>query len=71
MRWYHLILALIALVIVLWVAYNIGKVVLRVAAGLAFLGLLIFFIWHIFTKRTLPNPFSRSQHGHLLHPLRR
>jgi len=34
-----------ALLLVLWVAYKIGKLILRIALGLAFLGLLTFIAW--------------------------
>ena len=39
-----------ALVLLLWVAYRIGKVILRVVAGLLFLGLLVSGIWYLFFK---------------------
>ena len=38
------------LVLVLWVAYRIGKVILRLVAGLLFLGLMVFGIWYLFLK---------------------
>jgi hypothetical protein len=39
-----------ALVLLLWVAYRIGRVILRIVAGLVFLGLLVFGIWYLFIK---------------------
>jgi hypothetical protein len=39
-----------ALFLVLWLAYKIGKVVLRVMAGLAFLGLILLAVWHFFLR---------------------
>ena len=38
------------LVLLLWVAYRIGKAVLRVVAGLLFLGLTATLIWYLFIK---------------------
>ncbi len=38
-------LVVATLFLVLWVAYKIGKLILRIALGLAFLGLLAFFAW--------------------------
>ena len=35
-----------ALFLALLLAYKIGKVILRVAVGLAFLGLIAFAVWH-------------------------
>lgn len=64
-------LSVSALVVVLWVAYKIGKVVLRVAAGLALLALVAAAAWYL--TRSLRNPKhpTRSQHGsHFLPPLR-
>ncbi len=37
-----------ALLLVLWLAYKIGKIVLRIAAGLAFIALICALIWYIF-----------------------
>jgi len=42
--------AAVFLLLLLWVAYRIGKVVLRVVAGLVFLGLLAGSIWYLFIK---------------------
>jgi|GEM_PF-1225958 hypothetical protein len=38
------------LVLLLWLAYRIGRVILRLVAGLLFLGLLVFGIWYLFIK---------------------
>jgi hypothetical protein len=38
------------LLLLLWVAYRIGVVILRLVAGLLFLGLLVFGIWYLFVK---------------------
>jgi len=47
---FQTVLAVIGLVLLLWVAYRIGKVILRLVAGLLFLGLLVFGIWYLFIK---------------------
>ena len=56
------ILLLLTLVFAgLWVAYKIGKVILRILVGLLFVGLLAFAIHQfLFAK---PPTFPRSQHG--------
>lgn len=41
----QIILLVSALFLVLWVAYKIGKLILRIALGLAFLGLIAFIVW--------------------------
>ncbi len=38
------------LLVALWLAYKVGKIVLRVAAGLAFLALIGALIWYIFLR---------------------
>lgn len=38
-------LSALALFVVLWLAYKIGKLVLRIALGLAVLGLIAFIAW--------------------------
>jgi hypothetical protein len=43
-------LAAACLVLLLWVAYRIGVVILRLVAGLLFLGLLVFGAWYLFIK---------------------
>ena len=64
-------LAVSALVVVLWVAYKIGKVILRVAAGLAFLALIAAAVWYLTRSVRNPKHPTRSHHGsHLLPPLR-
>lgn len=40
----------LALVLLLWVAYRIGRVILRLVAGLLFLGLLVIGVWYFFIK---------------------
>ena len=47
---WQMAVAAAALVLLLWVAYRIGKVILRVVAGLFFLGLLAYGIWYLFIK---------------------
>lgn len=60
------------LVLVLWVAYKIGKVVLRILAGLAFIALAFYAIWYLFLRHRSTNPTFRSHHGsHLLFTVRR
>jgi hypothetical protein len=44
------VLALILLFLVLWVAYRIGIVILRIVAGLLFMGLAGYGIWYLFFK---------------------
>ena len=39
-----------AILLVLWLAYKIGKFVLRIAAGLAFMALICVLIWYIFGR---------------------
>lgn len=39
------ILAGILLFAVLWIAYKIGKILLRIAVGLLFLGLVAYAVW--------------------------
>lgn len=67
----HAVIAVTALVLVLWVAYKIGRVVLRVLAGLAFLAAAAFVVWYLFLKPRPPHPSTRSQHGsHFMSPVR-
>ncbi len=42
------VLLSIALFALLWVAYKIGKIILRIAAGLLFLGLVAYAVWRFF-----------------------
>lgn len=44
------VIAVILLFLVLWVAYRIGKVILRVVAGLLFLGLACYGIWYLLIR---------------------
>ncbi|BDU72472.1 hypothetical protein [Mesoterricola silvestris] len=44
------VIAVILLVLVLWVAYRIGKVILQVVAGLLFLGLAGYGIWYLLIR---------------------
>jgi hypothetical protein len=41
-----ILIALVVLFLALWLAYKIGKVLLRIVVGLAFLGLIAFALWH-------------------------
>lgn len=68
----RLVLLVLGLVALLWVAYNIGKVILRLVAGLAFLALIAAAVWILLFRTPHPrNPPHRSHHGsHLLPPLR-
>jgi len=47
---FQMTIAAVCLVLLLWVAYRIGRVILRLVAGLLFLGLLVFGIWYLFIK---------------------
>ena len=47
---FQMTIAAACLVLLLWVAYRIGRVILRLVAGLLFLGLLVFGIWYLFIK---------------------
>jgi len=44
------VIAVFLLLLVLWVAYKIGKVILRVVAGLLFLGLAGYGIWYLLIR---------------------
>lgn len=44
-----IILAIVA-VLVLWVAYKVGQVILRLALGLAALGLIAYGIWRFLIR---------------------
>lgn len=41
----QLTLGILALLLLLWIAYKIGKIVLRILAGLLFLGLIGYALW--------------------------
>lgn len=47
---FQTVLGVVSLVLLLWLAYTIGKVILRLVAGILFLGLLVFGIWYLFVK---------------------
>jgi len=65
------VMVVTGLVLLLWVAYKIGKVVLRVLAGIAFLAAVAFAVWYLFLRPPTPHPTIRSQHGsHFLSPVR-
>ena len=67
----HAVIGITLLVLVLWVAYKIGKVVLRVLAGLAFLAAVAFAVWYVFLRPHPHSPTIRSQHGsHFVSPVR-
>ncbi|MBL0313997.1 MAG: hypothetical protein IPP78_15145 [Holophagaceae bacterium] len=44
------LIAAFVLVLALWLAYKIGMIVLRIAAGLAFLAFISALIWYIFLR---------------------
>ena len=46
----QMLFAVLCLVLVLWVAYRIGQVILRLAAGFLFIGLAAYGIWFFFIK---------------------
>lgn len=67
----HAVIVVTALVLLLWVAYKIGRVVLRVLAGLAFLAAAAFVVWYLFLKPRHTHSSTRSQHGsHFMSPVR-
>lgn len=43
-------LSAFVLLLLLWLAYKIGKIVLRIAAGLAFMAFIAALIWYIFLR---------------------
>lgn len=45
-----ILILLAALFLILWLAYRIGKVILRVAVGLVFMGLIVFALWHFLLR---------------------
>ncbi|WP_005034956.1 hypothetical protein [Holophaga foetida] len=45
-----LAILLIATVLVLWIAYKVGQVLLRLALGLVALGLIAYGIWHFLIR---------------------
>ncbi len=44
------ILSAFVLILALWLAYKVGKIVLRIAAGLAFMACIVALIWYIFLR---------------------
>lgn len=44
------ILAAVLITVGLWLAYKIGRIVLRIAAGLAFIAFITALIWYIFLR---------------------
>ena len=46
----QMVVSAVCLVLVLWLAYRIGTVILRVAAGFLFLGLIAYIIYHFFLQ---------------------
>lgn len=50
MSGFQLVLGVLALVLVLWIAYKIGKIVLRILAGLLFLGLVGYALWYFLLR---------------------
>jgi hypothetical protein len=72
MNFFQVVILVSLLVLVLWVAYKIGKVVLRILAGLAFLALVLYAVWFLFLRHRHPIPSPRSHHGsHFLFTVRR
>jgi hypothetical protein len=47
---FQMIIAGVVLFLVLWLAYKIGKVILRIVAGLLFVGLVGYGIWYLFFR---------------------
>lgn len=72
MRLLTLILLAAGLVALLWVAYNIGKVILRLVAGLLFLAVIAAVAWAVFFRSHQSRNFPpRSHHvSHFLPALR-
>jgi len=46
----QMVIAAVALFLVLWLAYRIGTVILRLVAGLLFLGVAGYGIWYLFLR---------------------
>lgn len=46
----QMVIAAVCLMLVLWLAYRIGKVILRLVAGILFLGLVAYGIWYLFIR---------------------
>ena len=47
---FQMIIAGAVLLLILWLAYKIGVVILRIVAGLLFLGLIGYGIWYLFIR---------------------
>ena len=47
---FQMVIAGALLFLILWLAYRIGKVILRIVAGLLFLGLAGYGIWYLFNR---------------------
>jgi len=45
-----ILILLVALFLTLLLAYRIGKVILRIAVGLVFMGLIAFALWHFLLR---------------------
>jgi len=46
----EMIIIALLILLVLWVAYRIGRIILRIVAGLLFLGLVGYGIWYLFFR---------------------
>jgi len=46
----QMVIGAVCLVLVLWLAYRIGRVILRLAFGLLFLVLVAYGIWYLFLR---------------------
>ncbi|GEM_PF-4134793 len=44
------VVAVLVILLVLWIAFKVGKVILRIVAGLLFLGLAAYGIWYLFLR---------------------
>jgi len=42
----QILIILTVVFLALWLAYRIGRVILRITVGLVFLGLIAFALWH-------------------------
>jgi len=47
---FQMVIGVVCVMLLLWLAYRIGKVILRLVAGMLFLGLLVFGIWYLFIR---------------------
>jgi uncharacterized membrane protein YqjE len=46
------LVALLVLILILWMAYRIGKIILRILVGLLFLGLIVIGIYFVYMQST-------------------